>query len=149
MLSEMTWGQFSAWQAYMSVEPFGEFRADLRSGIVASVTANAFLRDPKKQPEPYKPTDFLLRFGATDGGDSDVGGVGSSSATPKPVMTKEAWASTFKAVFTEQAKSQQKAADARKAKMEQATVRRKQREAIREARLAARERRQNSSHEEL
>ena len=42
--------------AYARLEPFGEDRADLRAGIIASTVANAH-RDPKKSP--FKPQDFM------------------------------------------------------------------------------------------
>lgn len=54
----MTWRQLLAWRDYAEIEPFGEERADLRSGIVASVVANAN-RDPKRRPKPYQPSDFM------------------------------------------------------------------------------------------
>lgn len=44
--------------AYYSVEPFGEERGDLRTGILASVIANVN-RDRKKRSEPYTPQDFM------------------------------------------------------------------------------------------
>lgn len=58
MLTQMTWEQFSGWMRYYQEEPFGEERADLRSGIVASVIANVN-RDDKKKPKPFKPSDFM------------------------------------------------------------------------------------------
>ena len=63
MLDEMTWTQFVAWQEYANLEPFGEERSDLRSGIVASVIANSN-RDPKRQSRPFKPSDFMPQFQA-------------------------------------------------------------------------------------
>lgn len=49
--------------AYYELEPFGEERADLRSGIVASTVANAH-RDPKRRRKPFRPLDFMPRFDA-------------------------------------------------------------------------------------
>ena len=46
------------WMAYASIEPFGEERADLRAGIIASVIANVN-RDPKKRATPFTPQDFM------------------------------------------------------------------------------------------
>lgn len=43
------------------MEPFGEERADLRAGIIASTIANAN-RDPKRRRKPYKPEDFMPKF---------------------------------------------------------------------------------------
>ena len=62
MMNEMSGEQFMAWVAYAELEPFGEERADLRSGIVASVIANVN-RDPKKG-KAYSPSDFIPKFGA-------------------------------------------------------------------------------------
>lgn len=44
--------------AYHQLEPWGEERADLRAGIIASTLAN-INRDPKRHPEPYGATDFM------------------------------------------------------------------------------------------
>ncbi len=53
--------EFAEWMAFYQVEPWGEERADLRSGIVASTVANAH-RDPKKRKRPFKPEDFIPKF---------------------------------------------------------------------------------------
>lgn len=58
MLERMSWREYLEWQEYFALEPFGEERADLRAGIVASVIANVN-RDPKKRKEPYAPLDFM------------------------------------------------------------------------------------------
>lgn len=47
--------------AYAGLEPFGEERADLRAGIVASVVANT-ARDPKAQRDPFTPQEFMPKF---------------------------------------------------------------------------------------
>lgn len=57
-MEAMTWEQFVGWMRYYAQEPFGEERADIRSGIVASVIANAN-RDSKRRPKPFKPQDFM------------------------------------------------------------------------------------------
>ena len=54
----MTSGQFTEWQAYFAEDPWGEERADLRSGILASLFAEAH-RDAAKRPEPFRPVDFM------------------------------------------------------------------------------------------
>ena len=54
--------EFSEWQAYYAQEPFGEYRADLRMGILASLIANMF-NDPKKRTKNYTPDDFMPQFG--------------------------------------------------------------------------------------
>lgn len=51
------------WMAYDRIEPFGPGRADLRTGILASVIANVN-RDPKQRRQPYTPADFIPSFGA-------------------------------------------------------------------------------------
>ena len=48
--------QFAEWIAYDGLEPFGEERADLRNGIVASVVANA---NRGKGQAAKRPTDFM------------------------------------------------------------------------------------------
>lgn len=42
--------------AYYQLEPFGEERDDLRSGIIASTIANA---NRGKGQKPFKPSDFM------------------------------------------------------------------------------------------
>jgi hypothetical protein len=54
--------EFAEWLAYFELEPFGEERADLRSGIVASTIANVN-RDPKRRRRAFRPEDFMPRFG--------------------------------------------------------------------------------------
>lgn len=49
--------------AYDRIEPFGDGRADLRAGIVASTVANT-ARDPKKRARPFAPREFMPRFRA-------------------------------------------------------------------------------------
>lgn len=43
------------------IEPRGQWRDDMRAGVVASVVANAH-RDSKKRPKPYAASDFVLTF---------------------------------------------------------------------------------------
>lgn len=59
MLAEMTSAQFAEWMAYSRLEPWGEERDDLRTGIVASTMANI---NRGKSRKPYKPTDFMPSF---------------------------------------------------------------------------------------
>lgn len=61
MLTRMSSRELSEWMAYATLEPFGEERADLRAGIIASTIANAN-RDPKHKPKPFAPSDFMPRF---------------------------------------------------------------------------------------
>lgn len=48
--------------AYYELEPWGERRADLRAGIVASTIANVN-RDPKRRAKAYAPEEFMPREG--------------------------------------------------------------------------------------
>ena len=43
--------------ALYRLEPWGEERADLRAGIVASTVANAMMRKPDRTP--FVPNDFM------------------------------------------------------------------------------------------
>lgn len=52
--------EFAEWQAYYRLEPFGEYRADYRMGVLAAITANLW---KEKGEEPTRPEDFLPRFG--------------------------------------------------------------------------------------
>lgn len=63
MLAEMTSSQFAEWLAFARVEPFGEARADLRAGIVASTIANIHKAKGRK---PYSPQDFMPDFEPED-----------------------------------------------------------------------------------
>lgn len=56
MLTRMTSSEISEYLAYDRISPFGEERADLRAGIVASTVANHSMSPPKR---PTKPTDFM------------------------------------------------------------------------------------------
>jgi hypothetical protein len=59
LLAELTSPQIAEWMAYFQLEPFGERRADLRAGIIASTVANAHRA---KDSRPYKPQDFMPDF---------------------------------------------------------------------------------------
>lgn len=61
MLRKISSRQLTEWMAFSKLEPFGEERADLRMGILAALIANVN-RDPKKQPAPYEPDDFMPNF---------------------------------------------------------------------------------------
>lgn len=58
MLREIGARQLNEWFAFAALEGFGERRADLRMGIIASLIANVH-RDAKRKPSPYKPADFI------------------------------------------------------------------------------------------
>jgi len=58
--------ELTEWQSYYLIEPFGEERADLRSGVLASIMSNAWRG---KNTPASSPSDFVLKFGEDD----DVG----------------------------------------------------------------------------
>jgi hypothetical protein len=60
LLSRISSRELSEWQVYSQIEPWGETRADWRSGIVAAVIAN--VNRAKGQPA-YSPETFIPRFG--------------------------------------------------------------------------------------
>jgi hypothetical protein len=62
MLRSISAEQFAEWAAYDTLEPFGEWRDDWRSAEIVTMIANVN-RDTKKRKEPYKTTDFLVKFG--------------------------------------------------------------------------------------
>lgn len=59
MLGELTSEQFAEWQAYESLEPWSEDRADLRAGIIASACLAPWR---KKGAPPPNPQDFMPDF---------------------------------------------------------------------------------------
>ncbi len=61
LLNRISSQELTEWMAYYALEPFGEERADLRAGIVASTVANT-ARDPKKRARPYRPQEFMPTF---------------------------------------------------------------------------------------
>ena len=59
MLGEISSRDFAEWMAYSRLEPWGEERADLRAGIVASTIANS---NRGKGQKPFKPQQFMPDF---------------------------------------------------------------------------------------
>jgi hypothetical protein len=53
------------WAAFYELEPFGEWRADWRMAMQASLLANIH-RDRDKHPELYTVADFMPQFGVED-----------------------------------------------------------------------------------
>ena len=51
--------ELAEWLAFYNLEPFGEHRADIRSGIVACVFANAHRG---KNKSAFKVEDFMPKF---------------------------------------------------------------------------------------
>jgi hypothetical protein len=58
MLRDMSPSEFGLWQAAYRLSPWGTWRDDFQSGMIASVIANVN-RDPKKRSEPYAAADFM------------------------------------------------------------------------------------------
>ncbi len=56
LLARMGSDELTEWMAFYQLEPFGDFRADLRSAIVASTLANAHR---SKEGKPFTPEDFM------------------------------------------------------------------------------------------
>ena len=55
----LTEQELTEWIAYYNMEPFGEYRADLRSAQICQILANAH-RDSSKKPTPFTIRDFML-----------------------------------------------------------------------------------------
>ncbi len=51
--------EFTEWQAFYELEPFGDIVADLRHGSATSVLAN-INRNPDARPEPFRAEDFIF-----------------------------------------------------------------------------------------
>lgn len=47
------------WGSYYEAEPWGEWRADVRSAQIAAILANSN-RDVKKHPQAFELKDFML-----------------------------------------------------------------------------------------
>ena len=60
LLRHMSSSEFREWCVYSGIEPFGEERADLRAGIIASTFASAYRKKGSRRP---KPSDFMPKFG--------------------------------------------------------------------------------------
>lgn len=50
--------EFTEWQAFYQLEPFGDLIADMRHGVASSVLANVN-RDREARREPYQAHDFI------------------------------------------------------------------------------------------
>jgi len=59
MLSSISWFKFREWFEFYKLEPFGEWRADLRSAQIVAKIHNLFRGDGPIVPI----TDFMLKFG--------------------------------------------------------------------------------------
>lgn len=59
MLARVPLALMCEWMEYARRKPFGEERADLRSGIIAATIANA---NRGKGSKRFKPSDFMPQF---------------------------------------------------------------------------------------
>ena len=59
LLSRCSSQELTEWQAYYNIEPFGEYRADIRSAIIACVLANV---NRGKNTPAFKVDDFMPKF---------------------------------------------------------------------------------------
>lgn len=62
MLEEISWAQLIEWETYDTLEPFGEDRDDFRFASIVQALWNIH-RDPKRYPNGFPLTDFVLMFG--------------------------------------------------------------------------------------
>jgi hypothetical protein len=60
MLEEISARTLREWMAYYALDPWGDERADLRSGIVAATLANIH----RGKRAAFRPRDFMPRFEA-------------------------------------------------------------------------------------
>lgn len=58
LLAQLTASELSQWMAYAAVEPFGEFRDELRHGQLMALHANVN-RDPQARREPFRADEFM------------------------------------------------------------------------------------------
>lgn len=56
LLANLDSAELTEWRAFDRIEPMGEYRADLRAGIVSATVANYGPRDLR---EPRKASDFM------------------------------------------------------------------------------------------
>lgn len=75
--------EFAAWMAFYQAEPFGELRADMRSAMLATLTANAH-RNAKKKRQPFELSDFMFEFWRGEG----RGARGEAPASSREMMSK-------------------------------------------------------------
>jgi hypothetical protein len=64
LLARISSRELTEWMAYFAIDPFGEERADLRAGIVASTLVNV---NRGKRGKAAKPRDFMPSFGEDNG----------------------------------------------------------------------------------
>lgn len=85
LLARVSSRELSEWMEYARMEPFGEERADLRAGIIASTTANLYRKKGKK---PLQPQDFMPKFGEAAADREGVVPAEARQARPSAEMLK-------------------------------------------------------------
>jgi hypothetical protein len=73
--------EFSEWQAFYGIEPFGEQRADLRSGIIACTIGSVF----SESNTDLSPADFMPFAGV----EPSASAPGSKGEPPEPGSDEE------------------------------------------------------------
>jgi hypothetical protein len=63
MLKKISWRDFQNWQFFGNLEPFGEWRADMRAASIAAQVGNMFSKSPK--PISYYALDFGSKISIT------------------------------------------------------------------------------------
>jgi hypothetical protein len=93
MLERMPASLLAEWMAFDRLEPVSlGYRAEVGSGIVASVIANVN-RDPKRRREPYAASDFMPEWCEASQRISDS----AEESDPAEVWQKvKAWAERYK-----------------------------------------------------
>ncbi len=56
LLARIGSDELTEWMAFYQLEPFGDLRADLRSGVISSTIANA---NRAKHSQAFTPEDFM------------------------------------------------------------------------------------------
>jgi len=92
LLNRIDSRELSEWQAFFSIEPMPEQRADYRSGVIASVIANT---NRGKNAKPFEPKDFIPDY------DKEP-----KKEDPKAVKRKVK--DTFQTIITRQKKKKKK-----------------------------------------
>lgn len=59
LLDSISYPELVRWGKYYSIEPFGEWPANMRAAQIVATLAN-INRDSKKRPRPYEITEFEL-----------------------------------------------------------------------------------------
>lgn len=59
--------EFAEWQAFYEIEPFGDFRMDLRSGTAMAPLMNLLIALATKQYGKLSSSDYVMEFGKGGG----------------------------------------------------------------------------------